>query len=212
LNRGYVVTKSYTDTILVGGFSTGGGLALLAAGLKKEKIRGVFSINAPLKLRQFKAKLAPSIASVATLLKKIKGSPTGWEFVQNTPENADINYQRNPLSGVRQLNLAMDAMEDCLEHIVSPTLIIQGGSDPVVDSMSGLDIFQKVGTEQKELIYVDRSNHGIINGDRCEEVFTRIHQFLDWALKQEPVLLRLEAEEEIRIAHMLGEREAVESA
>lgn len=205
LNRGYVVTKSYTDTILVGGFSTGGGLALMAAGLKKEKIRGVFSINAPLKLRQFKAKLAPSVASVNTLLKKIKGSPTGWEFVQNTPENADINYQRNPLSGVRQLSIAMDEMEKCLEHIVSPTLIIQGGSDPVVDPMSGLDIFQKVGTDQKELIYVERSNHGIINGERCEEVFTRVHQFVDWALKQEPVLLRLEVAEEIRIAHMLAE-------
>lgn len=212
LNRGYVVTKTYTDTIFVGGFSTGGGLALLAAGLKQEKIRGAFSINAPLKLKQFKAKLAPSASSVNSLLRKIKGAPTGWEFVQNSPENADINYQRNPLSGVRELNAAMHAMEETLGDIVSPTLIIQGGSDPVVDPASGLEMFQQVGTPQKELVYLERPNHGIINGKGCEEVFTKVHLFLDWALKQQPLHELRQAEEENRVAHLLADPESAESA
>lgn len=205
LNRGYVVTKSYTDTILIGGFSTGGGLALLAAGLKRDKIRGVFSINAPLRLRQFKAKLAPSISSFNSLLKKLKGSPTGWEYVQNSPENADINYNRNPLSGVRELSLAMDRMEEELGEIVVPTLVMQGANDPVVDPGSGMDIFSKVGTEFKELVYVDRNNHGIINGHRCDEVFLRVRQFVEYALKQEPIAVRRTVAEEERIAHRLVE-------
>ena len=207
LNRGYVVTKSYTDTILIGGFSTGGGLALMAAGLKRDKIRGVFSINAPLRLRQFKARLAPSISGFNSLLKKIKGSPTGWEYAQNSPENADINYERNPLSGVRELSIAMDAMEAELGEIVVPTLIMQASNDPVVDPTSGMDIYSKVGTEFKELAYVARNNHGIINGHRCDEVFLRVHQFTEWALKQEPVAIQRTLEEEERIAELLADEE-----
>ena len=203
LNRGYVVAKSYTDNIVIGGFSTGGGLALMAAGLKTDKIKAVFSICAPMKLRQFKARLAPSVSSINTLLQKIKGTPTGWEFVANTPENKDINYQRNPLSGVRELSSAMDALEEHLPNIVVPTLILQGSNDPVVDPSSGMDIFGKVGTTLKVLTYLDRSNHGIINGDDSDDVFQRVHQFLDWAALQKVECVPREIAEEKRIANIL---------
>lgn len=212
VNRGYVVVKSYTDTIIMGGFSTGGGLALLAAGLKQNKIQSVFSINAPMRLRQFKARLAPSAANINTLLQKIKGTPTGWEYVQNSPENADINYTRNPISGVRELSLVMDAVEEQLPNIVVPTFILQGSNDPVVDPASAMDIFSNVGTPLKELTYVQRDNHGIINHEGSQDVFERVYQFLQWAKDQHPVSTPIEVEEEIRIAHMLIERDTVESA
>jgi len=212
VNRGYVVVKSYTDTIIMGGFSTGGGLALMAAGLKQAKIQSVFSINAPMKLRQFKARLAPSAANINSLLQKIKGTPTGWEYVQNDPENADINYVRNPLSGVRELSLIMDAMEEQLPNIVVPTFILQAANDPVVDPSSGMDIFEQVGTPLKELTYIQRNNHGIINNEGAEDVFERVYQFLQWAKEQKPECPPMEVDEEIRIANMLIEHKDAESA
>ena len=48
LDRGYAVLDTLTDDIYLGGFSTGGCLALLAATRKEAHIRGVFSICAPL--------------------------------------------------------------------------------------------------------------------------------------------------------------------
>ena len=212
VNRGYVVVKSYTDTIIMGGFSTGGGLALMAAGLKQNKIQAVFSINAPLKLRQFKARLAPSAANINSLLQKIKGTPTGWEYVQNSPENTDINYVRNPISGVRELSLMMDAMEEQLPNIVVPTYILQSSDDPIVDYSSAMDIYQRVGTSLKELTYLQRNNHGIINNEGSHDVFERVYQFLQWAKIQEPVSHPIEIEDEIRIANMLIERDKAESA
>jgi esterase/lipase/1-acyl-sn-glycerol-3-phosphate acyltransferase len=209
LNRAYVVTKSYTDNIIIGGFSTGGGLALMAAGLKQDKIKAVFSINAPMRLRQFTARLAPSVASINTLLQKIKGKPTGWEFVANSPENEDINYQRNPLSGVRELSLTMEALEEHLPNIVVPTLILQGSNDPTVDPSSGMDLFSKVGTSSKVLTYLERPNHGIINGEGAQDVFNRVKQFLDWAKQQEVQGAPRELEDEIRIANLLTETETL---
>ena len=181
VNRGYAVIKSLTDRIVLGGFSTGGGLALLGAGLKGDKIQAVFSINAPLKLRQIMAKLIPSVVGMNALLKKLKGSPTGWEYVENSPENEHINYKRNPLAGMRELDAAMDAMEERLGDIMAPTLVIQGSKDPVVDPSSGLDIFSSVGTADKELVMFERDNHGIVNGAKCEDVFERVYRFLLWA-------------------------------
>ena len=189
LNRGYAIIKSYTDEIILGGFSTGGCMALMGAGLKTNKIKAVFSINAPRKLRQFSAKLAPSVASFNNLLKRIKGSPTGWEYVENNPENEHINYKRNPLASVGELVHAMDAMEDQLSKIVVPTLIMQASQDPTVDPSSGQDIFSQVGTPLKELVVMERENHGIVNGVGSEDVFDRVRYFLKWAEKQHSVVL-----------------------
>jgi esterase/lipase len=137
-------------------------------------------------LRQFAARLVPSVVGFNNLIKRIRGGDTGWEYVVNEPENAHINYKRNPLSGVRELSRAMDAMEQHLPRIVSPTLVLQGSKDPIVDPASALEIFEKVGTPLKELTYFERANHGIVNGPRSDEVFERVYRFLLWAHQQEP--------------------------
>lgn len=205
VNRGYVVIKSFTDNIIMGGFSTGGGMALIGAGRKLDKIQAVFSISAPLRLRQFAARLVPSVVGFNNLLRRIRGGDTGWEYVQNSPENEHINYKRNPLAGVKQLGLAMDETEKWLPDIVAPTLIVQGSRDPIVDPDSGPDIFDKVGTPLKEFALFERDNHGIINGPRSEEVFERIYRFLQWAKEQKsqvstPVSRQVEAAIEESVA------------
>ncbi len=195
LNRGYAIVKSFTDDIIIGGFSTGGTLALMGAGLKRDKIKAAFSICAPLKLRQFAARLVPSVVGFNSLLQRLRGGDTGWEYVQTSPENEHINYKRNPLSGVRELNRAMEAMEKALVDIVVPTLIVQSSRDPIVDPASGMDIFSQVGTPLKELTYFERDKHGIANGPRSEEVFERVYRFLLWAQQQRPhAALRVEGD------------------
>lgn len=177
MNRGYTIIKSLTDEIILGGFSTGGGLALLAAARKGEKIRSVFAINAPLQLRRFSARLAPSIVSMNSLLRKV-GSQGVVDFVPNRPENTHLNYSTNPIAGVHELGRAMTAMENEIGKIEVPTLLIQGSKDPIVDPASGPLIFDKVGSTKKELTLLERNRHGIINGEGSKDIFERIHQFI----------------------------------
>ena len=72
------------------------------------------------------------------------------EFVTNNPENQHINYFRNPIRGVRELGKLMDIVEDRLKDIDIPVLVIQGSHDPVVNPESGLEIFDKIGTNKKD--------------------------------------------------------------
>ncbi len=183
-NRGFAVIKSLTDNIILGGFSTGGGLALLAAGRKRGSVQAVFSINAPLQLRNYAVRMVPSVITVNRLLGRVRRRRKQWDYVKNLPENAHINYERNPMAGIRELGRAMGTMEGALKDICVPTLILQGSRDPAVDPDSGRLIFHQVGTQDKELVILDRDRHGIINGEGSIDVFDRVDFFLEWAARR----------------------------
>ena len=180
-NRGYAIIKSLTDNIVLGGFSTGGCLALIAAARKGFKAQAVFSINAPLQVRNYSIRLAPSIITLNTLLKRIGRNREDWEYVENTPENPHINYVRNPLTGVRELMKCMDEMEALLPEVKIPALVVQASKDTVVNPVSAQLIFNMLGSQYKELTVLERERHGIVNGAGREDVFDRVHHWIQRA-------------------------------
>jgi esterase/lipase/1-acyl-sn-glycerol-3-phosphate acyltransferase len=184
LNRGYAALQSLTDDIFAGGFSTGGCLALIAAARKQDRLRGVFSICAPLRLQNYSVRLAPSIITMNSLLKWI--GRAGWEYVDNYPENKHINYNRNPLTGVRELLHVMNTAEALLPQIRIPALVIQGSKDTIVSPESAHTIFEGLGSDNKELIYFERNRHGIINGPGAHDIYERVDQFLFRTLNTAP--------------------------
>lgn len=208
VNRGYAVIKSLTDEIILGGFSTGGCLAMLAAGRKGRKIRAVFSINAPLHLRNYAVHMIPSVNVVNTLMARVKRRRKQWEYLENTPENPHINYSRNPVASVKQLNECIREMERWLPEIKAPALVIQGSEDPIVDPVSAQLIFQALQSPHKELTYFARDRHGIINGDGAEDIAERAHQFLKWARVKTTFFEQEEAEEIIADAEAARGRAA----
>ncbi len=178
ISRGHAIVRTFTNQVFVGGFSTGGCLALIAAARKPRHLRGVFSICAPLKLHNYSVRLAPSIVTLNSLLRRFGRNRESWEYVDNDPENKHINYTRNPLTGVTELVKVMDAMEGCLPQVKIPALVVQGSKDPTVNPVSGTLIFDQLGSARKELAVFERERHGIINGDGAVEIFDRVYHFL----------------------------------
>jgi esterase/lipase len=184
IDHAYAVMRTISDRVIVGGFSMGAGLALLTAARTPETTRAVFAISAPLHLRSSAARYAPSIVKVNTLLRRFRwGRSYQWEYVENRPENPHINYLVNPVAGVAELTEAMEVMQEALKDLRVPTLILQGSRDPVVNPNSGSAIFERIATEHKELLVLERDRHGIINGPGTAEVFARVCAFLEWALQ-----------------------------
>ena len=180
VNRGYAIIKSLTDNIILGGFSTGGGLAMLAAARKGTKVHSAFAINPPLELRDYTVNLVPSVVTINNILRWLRRARRKeWEFVKNEPENEHINYTMNPLVGVNELGKCIRTIRESLAEITVPTLIVQGSQDPVVNPDSGKVIFDEIGTHKKELLYLERSHHGIINEQGAVEVYQRVCDFLD---------------------------------
>ena len=178
-SRAYIIMKNSVKTFSIAGFSMGGGIALLQVANKPGRFASVISINAPLKLKSIASKFSPFVLAWNTLLTKINVDKWKMEFIKNDPENPQINYVRNPVSGGYELEKLMRSVENHLPNVVDPTLIIQAAGDPVVDSVSGQEIFDKIGTKEKELFIVNANHHGILRGAAAQEVCEKVLEFLN---------------------------------
>jgi esterase/lipase len=178
VNRGYVIMKNSVSDFVVAGFSTGAGLVLLQAIQKGEKFKGFISISAPLKLQDVRTSLTGAVTFYNNILKKFKINKGRMEFIPNVPENPDINYARNPISGTNELGKLMKFVESDLDKITIPALIIQADNDPVVNSKSADIIYSKIKSQDKKLVKIESNRHGIIRGDDLEKVSEEIILFL----------------------------------
>jgi esterase/lipase len=177
-SRAYIIMKNSVKTFSIAGFSMGGGIALLQAANKPGRFAKVISINAPLRLMSIASKFSPLIVGWNKLLTKLKVDKWKLEFVKNDPEYPQINYVRNPVSGGYELERLMRIVENRLGEVTDPALIIQASGDPVVDSTSGQEIFEKLGTKEKQLLRVYANHHGILRGREADEVNAKVLAFL----------------------------------
>jgi esterase/lipase len=178
-SRAYIIMKNSVKTFSIAGFSMGGGIALLQAANKPGRFAGVISINAPMKLKNITSKFSSIVVAWNTLLTKIHVDKLKMEFIENKPENPEINYLRNPVRGAYELDTLMRFVENHLKNVVDPALVVQASGDPVVDAVSGQEIFDKLGSREKQLLRVDANHHGILRGQAADEVKKKVLEFLE---------------------------------
>ena len=100
------------------------------------------------------------------------------EFVENKPENPHINYMRNPISGVVELERLMDDLEPKLPDLMVPSLVVQSKADPVVDPRGSRQVFDLIGSKDKEYVLFNFDRHGILLGDGSLRVHKTIGAFI----------------------------------
>ncbi|MFH2093217.1 MAG: alpha/beta fold hydrolase [Pseudomonadota bacterium] len=172
-----VVLKHSCKKIIIGGFSTGAGLALDLA-TRVDGISAIFAVAPPMRLQDFGSYFVPAIDAWNMMIKKIHLSPIAKEFIDNQPENPHINYVRNPISGIHQLEKLMEQLEPKLSTIKTPTLVVQSRKDPVVNPKGTFDLFKKLGSEPKEYYIFDVDRHGILLGDNIDRIYNAIDNFI----------------------------------
>ncbi len=178
IDRGYAIISSICKRVVVGGFSTGAGLALDLAARVKE-VAGVFAVAAPMTLKDFSSKFAPAVDMWNRIMDRAYGVGPKMEFVENKPENPHINYLRNPIAGVREIERLMDDLEPKLQDMHMPALIVQSRRDPVVDPKGSRKIFELLGTDDKEYRLFNFDRHGILLGNGSRRVHKAIGEFVN---------------------------------
>jgi esterase/lipase len=177
VEEGYAIMDEVCRKVVVGGFSTGAGLAVDLAS-RVNNLAGIFAISPPLKLQDFSARFVPAVNLWNKLMRKLNAGAAKKEFVENHPENPHINYVRNPISGIIELDRLMNQVEPKLAQIKTPALVVQSLGDPVVNPSGSLKIFEKLGARDKEYLMVNYDRHGIINGEDSQRVFRAVGDFL----------------------------------
>ncbi|WP_207677985.1 alpha/beta fold hydrolase [Desulfonema magnum] len=177
VDTGYAIMSNICKQVIVGGFSTGAALALdLAARIGD--IKGGFAVCPPLRFQDLAAKFAPAVDAWNRLMSAVNLDGAKKEFVENTPENPHINYFRNPISGVKEIEELMDELEPKLPAIEIPALVIQSFKDPVVNYKGSRRIFQLLGSEDKQYILYNFARHGILLGEGSHRVYEAIWNFI----------------------------------
>lgn len=176
-DRGYAIISSICRHVVVGGFSNGGGLALDMAARIKD-VEGLFAVCPSFKLQDLAAKLVPTLDTWNKFMDRIRLDAAKMTFVQNHPENPHINYTRNPISGLRELDRLMESLEPRLPGIKLPALIVQADGDPVVNPGGSRQVFDLLGSEDKAYQSFTFDRHGILLGHGSGQVYKAIGDFI----------------------------------
>ncbi|HID70239.1 MAG TPA: alpha/beta fold hydrolase, partial [Desulfobacterales bacterium] len=174
--RAFTMMRQVCDKVFIGGFSTGGLLALIHAA--QYEVDGVIAINSALRLNNLQVSyIVPTLNAFNEMISHLHAKGIK-EWVENETENPDINYTRHPLASIAQMEKVMTRVDKTLEKITDPILVLQGDHDPVVNPKSAQLIYNGVGAPMKKLILVPRDRHIIITGKGHEEVFQSVHRFI----------------------------------
>ena len=151
LQNSLQILQFRSSKIYVCGLSLGGALALRIAQLNS-KISGIILINNACKFTHPKFWFVPIIRFF------IPSTPAIASDIKD-PEEKEIAYLRTPTKAVHQMLCLMKTVRKNLSQTKQPVLIFKSKEDHVVPRVSALYTFKKIGSYQKELIWLENSYH-----------------------------------------------------
>ncbi len=178
VDEGFAIIRNICREVVLGGFSTGGALALdLAARVGTEAV-GVFAVSPPRRLQDLSARYSATSDAWQRLKRMIRRSDIQKEFIPNSPENPRISYRRNPVSGIREVESLMETVEPRLAQVMVPSLVIHTIRDPIAGPKGSRRIFDHLGSPDKQYVLFDIQRHCIILGDCAPRVHRVIGDFI----------------------------------
>jgi esterase/lipase len=175
-NRGFAAMRLISHRLYLCGFSAGGVLALIAAASKQHKVDGLICINTAIKFDDMRFNyLLPTMGVISSWLSVINSK---IEYIQDPPENPEINYSEHHIQSIRELKKLIDFAYPLLKNVTTKTLIIQGDKDPVVNPKGADVIYKAIQSEEKTKVIVKANEHCILNEKHYEEIFEVIREFI----------------------------------
>ncbi len=175
--RGFCAMRQVSKKLIIGGFSTGGLIALLAASQKQSSIDGIICINTAIKLNDIRINyIVPTLNMFNDFLALFNAD---LKYIESDPENPHINYRRNYIKSVAQLKKLIEQVDNNLPKITAPTLIVQADSDPVVNPQSAHIIYNKIGSKKRQILNIESDRHVIMSGKNSDHLFKKSLEFIE---------------------------------
>lgn len=176
--RAFTAMRQVCSKVYIGGFSTGGLLALTHAATYE--VDGVIVINSALRLHDLRVSyVVPPLHFFNEMISYLHAKGI-MEWIDNSQtEQPQVNYHKHPLASVFQLEKVMSNVEKTLSQVIAPILIIQGDNDPIVKEESATLIYDAVSSQEKSLLLLPRQRHSILADDQHMDVFDALYEFIE---------------------------------
>lgn len=176
--------RATSDQIVVIGYSMGGLLALELAAQTDVSLAGVAALAPALYIAH---PLAP-IAWMA--LGWYRFLPMGKAVAYSDPSMAknDQTYNRLATDAFVSFYRASRRVRQTLGKIQAPLLLIHSLRDRVIKPRSSQFAYEKAGSEHKELIWLERTGHALLDDCEADTVVAHVERFL--ASRQQRLLTR----------------------
>ena len=90
----------------------------------------------------------------------------------------ELVYPEVPVPPVKELTAIMRVTDDLLPTVTGPVLILQSTEDHVVPPENGPHILEKLGSEDKELVWLENSYHVATLDNDADLIAERTAQFI----------------------------------
>ncbi len=171
--EGFLELEKGVDRLFVGGVSLGGVLASLLAADHPGRIAGLSLLAPSFFLRSRLLFLAPLLAHLRAELPKRPESRAYYE------RHGLFSYPVRPTRSLVELRKAMRVGYRRLREVTAPTQVIMGRRDRLVDPASGDRILARLASPQKELLFVENSDHILPVEPDAPEVFEQVWRFFE---------------------------------
>jgi len=178
---GYNLLRSCTGQIFLLGLSMGGMLSLTAA--SRLPVRGVVAMSTPYDLPNIRLPLSPLALRVICLLSlfkpylpKSKVPGSGW--FDPLAYQQHISYPMNPLRSGVELKYLVGEMQAALPKIHVPVLLIHSRDDYYVVCDSMPRIYNRLGSPDKHMLWVEGGGHVITEEPTRATVFKAAADFI----------------------------------
>lgn len=166
----YHVLATTCSSVAAVGLSMGGLLALKLA--SEYPIAKLAALSAPIYIADKRLRLLPLYRIFTNFVPKKR---------KRLPGSADeysISYDKTPLRGLSSLLNLINHVDELLPSITVPALIIQSQKEHTVEPESAQYIYNRLGSAEKELVWLTKSGHIITLDVEREQVFQEIARFL----------------------------------
>ncbi|MGH2749042.1 MAG: alpha/beta hydrolase [Actinomycetota bacterium] len=159
------------DEVFLVGLSFGAALALELAARYPDRVAGVVTLAGLVQTRDPRRFFARVIKRVAKSLPGV-----GNDIAD--PEGREIVYDRLPTGAAHQMLKTIKRARLALPAVRCPVLIMHGRGDHTVPPWNATVIHDTVSSDDKELVWLERSYHVVTLDHDRDEVFERTYDFI----------------------------------
>jgi len=183
---GYNLLRTCTDRIFLLGLSMGGILSLVMASRLRacpegeaRRITGVVAMSTPYKLPDDpRLRWIKQISWFLRYMPKVKEEP-GWDWFDKAAFQQHVSYPQNPVRSIWELTQLMAVMQASLPKVTAPVLLIHSRDDDYVVKDSMAQIYEHLGTADKEMLWVEGGGHVITEEPTRGRVFEAAAGFIE---------------------------------